>query len=901
MELAGCSAGISHGRGARIDIPSPPIQRISRHQPIDAIVAALEEIGSASVSTSAVDAVLHRILEKVVALTRAEQARVVLVETDGKTRYCARAYGRDAADVEGTRGPLDEGLHGWVIRTCQSLLLNDAPADPRARNEAWGGACIIAPLKSDERVLGCLSAWHQDPAKRFRRRDLHVLRVLASYAAVTLKHARLHQALSERFQTLEILYEVASALVGNLRLETVLQLVSERCCQLTGAETATVSLLSEDGKMRTHVAGFGKHLPLLLGQSLSTDEGIIGGAISSRTAILVNDVAADPRVSAVGRHLEGASAIVAPLIVRGDVIGCLFAAHSAARGRFDRGHLQLMQFFATQAAVAIENARLHEQARELYISGVKALAITIDTRDPTTHGHSERIARYSKMIAIEMGLNAKEVERIELAGLLHDIGKIGVPESILNKSGHLDPHEQAIVRAHTSIGAQILRQSGFLKDLEPIVRGHHEWYDGAGYPDGLRGDAIPIGACIVAVADAFDTMTSNRTYRQGIPVAAALEELKRNSGTQFHPAVVDAIGRLVVHAMTDGAGWLREVSVLASMSAGPPPLPTIVAQQTALSTRELAVILRTVEVMETLLDLPETLNRVATILREEMGYGDLRIMLIDEESGDLVTQASSGLGRETIGERRSRGKGVGWAVIEQGTPLYIPDRAKEPRHLHAYSEPWSELYVPLIMTGKPLGVLVARRMVINGFTEMERRVLAAIARHVASVVGVAQLHDQVKRAAATDPMTGIPNLRHFTHQVKAEIARAQRYGRRFTVAILDADDFKTVNETYGHLAGDAVLTTIARGLQAHVRQGDLVARYGGDEFVLLMHETSLQEAVDAVARTLSARAPQVVEHEGMTISVPTLCYGVAAYPDDGLTLRDLLTQADLRLSQHKRP
>jgi len=181
-----------------------------------------------------------------------------------------------------------------------------------------------------------------------------------------------------------------------------------------------------------------------------------------------------------------------------------------------------------------------ERERALYRASVQALAAAIDARDPATHDHSRRVALIARLIAEQMQLPREEIEEIELAALLHDIGKLGVPDAILRKPGKLTPSEWALVRTHPEVGAEILAGFPQLQRIVPLVRAHHERWDGTGYPCGLRGDAIPLGAAIIGLADALDTMLSDRPYRPALPLCEAVEEIRRCRATQFHPDVVDA-------------------------------------------------------------------------------------------------------------------------------------------------------------------------------------------------------------------------------------------------------------------------------------------------------------------------------------------------------------------------
>ena len=239
--------------------------------------------------------------------------------------------------------------------------------------------------------------------------------------------------------------------------------------------------------------------------------------------------------------LELRSAMCVPLIGRRGVQGAIYIDNRIAAGRFSQADLELLSLFANQAAIAIENSRLYQATQDMFLNMTLALADAIEQRDQYTGEHVLRVVRYSVMIGGALGLAKAEGDALRLSAILHDIGKIGVADSILRKPGRLSEEEFSTIRGHPTIGGRILDHMGQqLADVIPGVRHHHERIDGHGYPDGLHGDQIPQSARIIAVADAFDAMTTDRPYRPGLPVEAALQEIRINLDAQFDRDIGDA-------------------------------------------------------------------------------------------------------------------------------------------------------------------------------------------------------------------------------------------------------------------------------------------------------------------------------------------------------------------------
>lgn len=276
---------------------------------------------------------------------------------------------------------------------------------------------------------------------------------------------------------------------------------------------------------------------------LDTQSGIAGWVAHNGKPLIVNDVTRDERFNKDIDKITGfvtESIICAPLIVNRKTIGVIEVLNKRNGSNFSERDLETLISVASTAAISIENTKLNQTVLDAYKSTINALAAAIDAKDPYTCGHSQRVMEYSLLGGDSLSLPKEEIQDLEYASILHDIGKIAIPYRILNKPAPLNDEEWGIVREHPLTGANILSGIPFLKKASKIILHHHERYDGKGYPDGLRGEDIPIGARLIAVADAFDTMTTNRSYRAAPTVKYSISELYACSRKQFCPVAVEA-------------------------------------------------------------------------------------------------------------------------------------------------------------------------------------------------------------------------------------------------------------------------------------------------------------------------------------------------------------------------
>lgn len=585
-------------------------------------------------------------------------------------------------------------------------------------------------------------------------------------------------------------------------------------------------------------------------------------------------------------------ALIVPLINKGQAVALLTLGPKRVDLPYTSEDQALLSTVANQLAIATENAQLYGRMRDLYLSGIRTLAATVDAKDSYTRGHSERVAAYARAIAVELGLPQLEVETIELAGLLHDIGKIGVPDLVLQKPGRLDPDERALIMEHAALGAKILADNLALMPLVPLVRHHHEWYDGSGYPDGLSGDDIPLGAAIIAVADTYDTMTTDRPYRKAPGRERARAEILRCSGTQFNPRVVAAFLRTL-----DRGDWPEHPQ----QNVSPVVLPNrdpMAGRITVVDARAMHIVYKVAQMIGGVTDLSAFITDVTDLLRREIGVGHLELYLVDPETGDLLGQ-TPGPGAVT-GVRVPAGQGlVGWVARYQ-TPARVADTHNDVRTMSMATSPMrSALAVPLAIDGRTIGVISLESRRVGVFTENDEALLTIIAQQLAQVIEVAQLHDQVKRSAMLDSLTGVANHRTLYERLEEALNAAKANDEPLAVIMIDVDGLKATNDTHGHITGDAALRAIAATLRHECRRQDTVARCGGDEFAIILPGMDQAEAVRFGDRLIEAIASGTFEANGRTLPLPSISLGAAAYPADGDRPVELITVADQRMYRHK--
>jgi putative nucleotidyltransferase with HDIG domain len=346
----------------------------------------------------------------------------------------------------------------------------------------------------------------------------------------------------DKIKQLNTLIELSAIINSSLDIAEIRKRAIEAATELVNAEAGSLLFLDEEtGELYFDVA-IGEKGEKVKTIRLQKGQGIAGWVAEHDEPVIINDVQNDSRFFKSADEKSGfitKNMICVPVKTKDKLVGVLQAINKKDTS-FGTDDLDLLTGLSHQVAIAIENARLYDELRETFYATIHALAETIEKRDPYTAGHTKRVMNYSLAVGRMMGLSKREMEDLKLSAILHDIGKIGVRDDVLLKNDKLTSDEFKKIMMHTVFGAEILNHIRQLKSVVPGVKNHHEKYDGSGYPDGLKGDDIPVIARIIAVTDTFDAMTTDRPYRKGLSFDTAFEELKKHAGTQFDPDVVNA-------------------------------------------------------------------------------------------------------------------------------------------------------------------------------------------------------------------------------------------------------------------------------------------------------------------------------------------------------------------------
>jgi len=575
----------------------------------------------------------------------------------------------------------------------------------------------------------------------------------------------------------------------------------------------------------------------------------------------------------------------------------------------------------------LEDEKRHVgEMADLHMRTIEALALAIEAKDQTTHDHLQRVRVYAVKVAKELKVDREGMEALQAAALLHDIGKLAIPEHIISKPGRLTPEEFEKMKIHPLVGAEILERVCFPYPVVPIVRAHHEKYDGTGYPMGLRGTQIPIGARILAAVDFLDALASDRQYRRALPLNEAMARLVDESGKSFDPEVVKVLERKyveleqLVHQRTDSLGKQKlstEVKDLEKDKGHTKSEPSIKPAagfekqgrrqpqersflgSIAAARQEAQTLFELSQDLGASLSLGETLSVFAVKLRRAISYDAVAIYV--RNGDELVPEYVNGDNFRLFASLRIPiGQGLSGWVAQNLKPILNGNPSVEPGYLNdasKYSTLLSALAVPLEGLQGVVGVVALYHAEKDFFTSDHLRILQAVSSKMALAIENAMKFEQAESSAVTDFLTGLPNARSLFLHLDREMARCKRDNKTLTVMVADMDGFKQINDRFGHLEGNRVLRLFAHSLKETSREYDYVARMGGDEFVVIAPGLTSEAAARKAEqmRDLAQQAGKAICNE----DILSLSVGKAVFPEDGMDAEKILSEADKRMYLQK--
>ncbi len=494
------------------------------------LIAILEQANRIASMTS-LDDLLNQMLDLIIEISGGTNGTLYLLdENAGELIFTVVRGNPEDMRLQGRRIKSNLGIVGYTVQVRQPVIIHDLASDPRWYREFHPGLAsrlknaITLPLLVQGKPIGAVQVFN------FVRAELELLQALGNRMASEVDKVMLLDKAKRSNRRLQTLVDILGQIATILDREELLNLLTENASQLLDAESSSVFLVDDGVDEGAHLVSKTYHHPNFI------ENPDIGASSPSKNGgvLRANSTAAVPlraRQITVGKERR---------ILKERVIGNLMA-YNKLQGSFDSEDSQLLEILASQASTVLQIATLYGQANGLFLDFIKVLAAAIDAKDPYTRGHSHRVSELSVSIAQELGVKSDLVNDIQVGSLLHDIGKIGVPDQVLGKTTQLNPDEYEQIKKHPGVGYQIMSEVNLLHNTLPAIIEHHERLDGSGYPFGLKSEQISLMGRIVAVADVFDALTTDRPYRKAMDREAVLEYLHERVGKEFDENCVAAL------------------------------------------------------------------------------------------------------------------------------------------------------------------------------------------------------------------------------------------------------------------------------------------------------------------------------------------------------------------------
>ena len=574
--------------------------------------------------------------------------------------------------------------------------------------------------------------------------------------------------------------------------------------------------------------------------------------------------------------------------------------------------------FAGAQVIYLAWSRLSAKTREteelsrIHFATAEALATAIDAKDQTTHCHVRRVQIYAAGLGEVLGLSKSDIAALKAGALLHDIGKLAVPAHIINKPGRLTAAEFEKMKIHTTVGAQILSRVNFPYPVTPIVRHHHEQWDGLGYPDGLKAEQIPITARIISVVDCFDSVREDRPFRRGMTRVEAIAFLLRGAGNHFDPNVVE----LFIKHLPRFESQIAAAGLPQQLPSNETHEPFALTEVDMAQTRERGAymaydqiksahqeVYSLYEIARTFgssLDVRNTVEVLVDKVGHVVPFDTCVVYLYDELKGHATPAHVAGRNAQALATRCvAPGEGVTGFALANRSPVNRLHPSLDFAGLDIEHEYRSMASLPLFKDDMLLGALSVYSVELEQYSDDHMRLLETVTRLASDALSNAVHHAEAESNALTDPLTGLPNARYIALRFDEEASRARRTARPFQVVMLDLDDFKIVNDTFGHKVGNKMLREMGRIIQTQLREYDFLARYAGDEFVAIVQELVGNQVEDLRSRIETAVSEFCLQIRGGGEARVGISVGTATFGVEGETLDQLLVAADQAMYRAK--
>lgn len=519
-------------------------QKINQRKIIE--MDTVHKISKAMSARLNLEEVLRMIIDLATSVLDAKYASLMLIEEESNELTIRVSNGLSPEIMKKVRIKVGSGIAGTVAYEGKPYLSTDIENDPRFKKNSnpkfETKSFICVPVKLADKVIGVLNINDKKNHEIFNDDDLHLLTILANQAAITIENSRLYQQAEKKVEELEMLFSASKVMSSILDVNILLRQVLETCIHIVFSKAGMIMLFNPDS-MQFEIKTCHGPIDMRCAYEfrIDSDSELCERLASELNAVLIGNIDENIDLADLTNYLKFKvkEIICVPLHTKQKVTGMMLVISDSSQNNFVSSDLSILSALSTQAAVVIENAKLYESMKDQFLSTIRVATNALEFKDAYTSGHSERVTEFAVLLSKEMNLAQEDIENIRQASILHDIGKIGISETILTKKGRLTDEEFATIKLHPSIGDSIVEPMALNPAVRAGIRNHHERWDGRGYPDGLAGEKIPFSARIIALADAFDAMTSNRPYRDAMAMEKVYSEFIKCAGGQFDPKLAE--------------------------------------------------------------------------------------------------------------------------------------------------------------------------------------------------------------------------------------------------------------------------------------------------------------------------------------------------------------------------